>query len=213
MLHVEFTGLNFLLVLTSAYFTALWLSWAIHFVQHQTVLGIPVYRPHFQDHHLHVDNPDEWNTRLRFNPRIAFWGSIVGHAMWVVLASLSILLFFLVFSPWIATVFAVVGAAIGFFHWYLHQMSHTASDSWLLRFRWFRRECEFHQVHHLTSTGGDFANARNYAFGDPLSKHVMDYLFGTLDESVAPVPEASAHTAHEGNGDAGKTADRFRVSR
>ncbi len=185
MLHVEFTGLNFLLVLMSAYFTALCLSWAIHFVQHQTVLGIPVYRPHFQDHHLHVDDPEEWNARLRCDPGIAFWGSIVGHAMWVALASLSILLFFLVFSPWIATVFAVVGGAIGFLHWYLHQMSHRASDSWLLRFRWFRKECEFHQVHHLTSTGGNFANAKNYAFGDPLLKHVVDYLFGTLDERQA----------------------------
>ena len=182
MFHMEFNALTFLLVLAIAYPAALFGSWGIHFVQHQKILNIPLYFPHWRDHHLETDDPDEWRKRRGSSAHVKLWVTIAGHSMWFLLAFCVVLLHFVVFTPWIATTLSTVGLATGAWHWYLHQMSHRASgDCWLARFPWFQRELEFHRVHHLTSR--DFANARNYAFGDPFSKHVIDYLFGTLDEA------------------------------
>lgn len=196
MVHAEFSTFTFLLVLTMAYPAALFFSWALHFIQHQKILDVPLYFPHWRDHHLQTDDPDEWRKRLTSGPRTShteFWVSIAGHGLWFLLSFGVVLLYFVMFTPWIATTLSAVLLATGAWHWYLHQMSHRASgDCWLARFQWFERERDFHRIHHLTSS--DFSNARNFAFGDPFSKHVMDYLFGTLVEATGAPPHHGAPT-------------------
>ena len=179
MLHFEFTVLRFFAVLPVAYVAGLLGSWLVHFVQHQRIAGLPLYLPHFQHHHLRVDDPDEWQRQIASRSRSAFWISLIGHGMWVFLSLCIIALYAVLFTPWVASVFAATGVAVGIFHWYLHQVGHDGSGGgWLAGSEWLQRERFFHEVHHLTSR--DFANAKNFAFGDPLSKHVIDYVLGTL---------------------------------
>lgn len=179
MLHFEFTVLRCLLLLPAAYVAGLFGSWLVHFVQHQTIAGLPLYLPHFQHHHLRVDDPEEWQRQVGSRPRAALRSAIIGHGMWVFLALCIVALYAVLLTPWVALVFAGMGVAVGLFHWYLHQVAHDEDgDGWLSRSGWLRRERTFHRVHHLTS--GDFANARNFAFGDPLSRHLIDYVLGTL---------------------------------
>lgn len=186
MIHVEFGASNLLLVLVVSYPLGLLASWALHFIQHQTIFNVPVYYPHWRDHHLETDAPEEWRKRVESGSP-AYWVTVVGHGMWFLLAFGVCLVHFVLFTPWVAAIISAVTLATGTWHWYLHQMSHAASgDCWLSRFEWFEREMSFHRTHHLTSS--DFANAKNYAFGDPFSKHVMDYLFGTLAEADVAQP-------------------------
>ena len=192
MLYAELNVLNFLIILILSYFVGLFWSWFIHYIQHQKVFNIPFYLPHWDDHHLKADNPDEFQKKFGLNYKIKFQVAIIGHGMWVLLALCAILLHFIVFTFWIAITLNTMLSMIAIFHWYLHQTTHRMPDTqfqmsdtqsrWL---HWLDRERRFHRVHHLTSTSGDFANARNYAFGDPFSKHLIDYLFGTLEATTS----------------------------
>lgn len=169
MLDMEFGMVKFLVVLSVAHATNLFISWFIHFVQHQDILGIPFHRVHLKAHH----EIDRSRITTRQHVYMAF-----GYCLWLGMIASSCALYYTFFPTWVAVTFIADAAFVVFFAYCIHR-EYDKPASRLERFHWFRQGRALHKIHH-SYFGEAFSRSRNFAFGGPLAGNVMDYLLGTF---------------------------------
>ena len=174
LLTIELTALTFPIVFISAHVTNLFLSWLVHFLQHQKIFGIPFYKVHLKAHHT-IDK------RHRLTPAHYLYMSI-GYVLWAAAIILgSCMAYYLFFTPWVALTFIGDSLLVLAFAYYVHR-EYDRADSWLKRFEWFRQGRALHQIHH-SYFGDEFAKSKIYAFGGPLAGNLIDRVLGTYNGS------------------------------
>ena len=201
-MDIRLTTVSFLCVLVAAHVVNVFLSWVIHYVQHQRVLGVDLYRIHLEGHHAldrHVPAP-----RLR-----RFWNA-TGHALWAVLILLFWAVYYFAFVEWVALTFMAESVVLSIGIYYLHR-EYDDADSWLNRFAWFTRARTLHEIHHAHD--GDFSRSINYAIGGPLVGALPDRLFATFrdvpEAHHASVVAAGSPGPPGHSGDGGRRSSRF----
>lgn len=179
MLFLEFNSLNFIGVVIVAHFCNLFGMWSIHFMLHQKVLGIPFYLLHLKAHHR-IDYIS--NYQLNYLTAIE-------HLTWAMLILVYSVLYYLLFTPWIAGTFIIEGFISMALTYYLH-LEYETKVSWLSQYTWFVKGRKLHLIHHRykPSSGSDetFIASKNYAFGGPITGNIMDQLAGTY-EPIKPI--------------------------
>ena len=168
MLNIELTALTFPIVFIVAHVTNLFLSWTVHFLQHQKVFGMPFYKVHLKAHHT--------MDRRRLTPVHYLYLSI-GYVLWAAMILAGCMAYYLLFAPWIALTFIGDSLLVLVFAYYVHR-EYDRADSRLDRFEWFRQGRALHKIHH-SYFGDEFAKSKNYAFGGPLAGNLIDRVMGT----------------------------------
>ena len=169
MSYIDFSPASFLAFLGVIHVVNLLLTWLTHFLQHQTILGIPLYRIHLKAHH----EIDRRRLTARDHLRMA-----AGYGLWSTLVVAGATLQCLFLPTWMAVTFVADAALIILFAYVVHR-EYDRPFSRLDRFEWFRRGRALHKIHH-TYFGEEFSRSRNYAFGGPFAGNFTDYLMGTF---------------------------------
>ena len=170
MSNVEFNTAHVLIVVSLSHLSNLFVSWFIHFLQHRTVFGIPLYQIHLRGHHEIQRSKRTLRDYLNIS---------IGHCLWLLMILGTLTTYYLLFPTWIAVTFIADALFVTMFAYYVHR-EYDKSSSWLSRFEWFRRCRALHRVHH-SYFGEAFFKSKNYAFGGPLAGNFMDYLLGTFE--------------------------------
>lgn len=171
LIDIPLTAFNLAGVLVAAHVVNVFLSWLIHFVQHQRVWGFDLYRIHLEGHH-------SLEKYARTPELRRFWATL-SHALWAVLTLLFWMGYYLAFTEWVAFAFIAESVVLMVVVYYLHE-EYDNTASWLHRFAWFTRARALHEVHH--SHRGDFARSVNYAIGGPLMGLLPDRVLSTFQE-------------------------------
>ncbi|NEP50896.1 MAG: sterol desaturase family protein [Moorea sp. SIO3C2] len=168
MLSIDFNPINFLGVVVVAHLCNLFVAWFIHFLFHQNVLGIPLYKIHLNSHH-----------RIEYNvySKSDYYWAISEHVTSGLFFISSLIGYHLLFSSWVAWTFCIDALVYMVTVYYLHA-EYGNKDSWLSRYYWFKKDRLLHKIHHSYDKKR-FMNSKNYAFGGPMAGHLMDRLFGT----------------------------------
>ena len=169
MLDIEFSMVKFLVVLGAAHAMNLFISWFIHFVQHQDIFGIPLHHIHLKGHH-EIDR-----SRITASQYV-YMG--FGYCLWLGMIAGGCALYHLFFPTWMAVTFIADASFVALFAYYVHR-EYDKPASWLERFEWFNRGRALHRIHH-SYFGETFSRSKNYAFGGPFAGNLMDYLLGTF---------------------------------
>ena len=96
MLDIEFGMVKFLVVLGAAHATNLFISWFIHFVQHQDIFGIPLHHIHLKGHH-EIDR-----SRITASQYV-YMG--FGYCLWLGMIAGGCALYHLFFPTWMTVTF------------------------------------------------------------------------------------------------------------
>ena len=169
MISFEFNVFNFLLVLIVAHLVNLFAIWSVHFLLHQKIFAIPFWHIHFNSHHRQGKIVDA---------KSLYW-AIAEHSLWGILAVTYYVAYYVIFDNWIAWTFIIEGLVSISFTYYLH-FEYDRRDSWLNRYDWFKRDRKLHYIHHGYYPKSTTWSSKNYAFGGPITAHLMDRLFGTF---------------------------------
>ena len=171
---------RFLCVIVVAHVVNVFGCWVIHYVQHQRVLGVDLYRIHLEGHHA--------QDRHLSTPGLRLMWYAVSQALWAVLILMFWALYYFVFTEWVALTFMAESVVLSAGIYYLHR-EYDNPDSRLGRFSWFRRARVRHEIHH--GHQGDFSRSFNYAIGGPLVGALPDRVFATLQDVPEARPAAS----------------------
>lgn len=173
MIQIELNPVNFILLFPIAHvINAILLTWAIHFLLHQTILGIPLYKIHLYSHHRYHSNS--------LSSRQLYYLAILEHLLWTSIVILVFLLYKIFLSEWTLWYFISEGLFCIIIAFYLHREYENPS-SWLNRYTWFVKARKLHQIHHYYSKEDNFSNSKNYSFGGfGLRCHLADCLMGTF---------------------------------
>ncbi|NEQ83383.1 MAG: sterol desaturase family protein [Moorea sp. SIO2I5] len=168
MLSIEFNPIIFLGVVVVARLCNLFVAWFTHFLLHQNVLGIPLYKIHLNSHH-----------RIEYNmySRSDYYWAISEHFTWGLFFISSLSVYHLLFSSWVEWTFCI-DAVVNMVNLYYLHAEYGNKDSWLSRYSWFKKDRLLHKIHHSYDKTR-FMNSNNYAFGGLIAGHLMDRLFGT----------------------------------
>ncbi len=93
MLHFEFTAPNFAAALVIGHLFNTVAAWAIHYLQHQSILGLDFWRIHHAAHHEGLKHTEDGRL-LQFQA--------IGHAVWALMFGFLFLLYHLLLTPWLA---------------------------------------------------------------------------------------------------------------
>jgi len=172
MISFEFNIFSFIGVLIVGYIINLMAMWFTHFIMHQTILGIPTYTVHFNAHHRL-----EWESIRGYE--FYLW-AILEHSTWFLFGVVYLVLYYFLFTDWIAYTLMSQLALVTVMTYYLHN-EYEKKNSWFNRYHWFRKDRAQHGIHHKCPYE-NFHDGRNYSFGGPLG-HLPDQLFGTFQAS------------------------------
>jgi len=154
------------------------LAWLPHFLLHQTLLGVPLYKIHLYSHH----QPKSKQSLPIACAEHGLWLGVVGG----VLGAYALLL-----PPGVAAVFVGEGVLWGSLTYLLHAAFDQPAP-WLGRYDWFHTARDLHRLHHQCSSADTFAHSKNYSFGGfGLHGHLADRLLGTFQPLPRPYPRAS----------------------
>ena len=110
MLHLEPSAFTVIAVFMAAHVLNTLGSWLIHYLQHQKLFGIAFHRIHFHAHH---------DVKLkRSDPRAYRRWAVIGHVQWLIMIALVLYPYFVLFSPWVATLVVVEGLLMGILMYY-----------------------------------------------------------------------------------------------
>lgn len=165
---------SYALVLVSGHLLNSFLSYCIHYVQHQDFFGLGFHRLHQRAHHAHSDAPS--TAREIF----------IGYALWAIGITAGCVAYLVLLPPWIAWIWIAEAMALTLFLYWIHD-EYANSSSVLLRFRWFRRCRALHGIHHAPC--GRFSSGTNYAIGGPVLGLLPDRVFSTFTPVLNPVSD------------------------
>ncbi len=174
MISVAFTPVHVILLLPVIHFTnTILLAWMPHFLLHQQILGIPLYKIHLYSHH----KPNHFSVQKRS------FLACFEHFLWLGLISIFFALYSVFFAQWIALLLIIEGLLGVVAIYYLH-LEYENPRSWLQNYTWFHRSRKLHQLHHQYSRENHFSKSKNYSFGGfGLRGHWADCLMGTFQSS------------------------------
>lgn len=173
MINIELTPINFILLLPIAHvINAILLTWTVHFLVHQRILGIPLYKIHLYSHHRHQSNGLSSLQRYSL--------AVLEHFLWTSIVLLVFLIYKIFLTEWILWLFIWEGLFCILAAYYLH-LEYDNHKSWFNRYTWFIRARKLHQIHHYYSKEDNFSSSKNYSFGGlGLRCHLADRLMGTF---------------------------------
>ena len=169
-----------LLVLVAGHILNVFLLWLTHYLLHQRVLGIPLYRIHLGAHHR-IDHVDEYVLDV---------STTIEHMVWGGFTLAASVAYLLLFPFWVAVLLITELLIFAACIYYVHDEYESATASWLERFKWYRHGKACHMLHHSyrptpgkndnSSQHQGFRLSVNYCFGGPFTGLLMDRLFGTF---------------------------------